>query len=301
MQRFNQLRTKGRDGQLWLSSSMRTIASYKGIYFHIKASYLAGTCHCCCLHGVVLYPQKQCTFQSLSVANLSTRNEEWEACFQTGAAQIYNPCPLQCFKMEEIQSDRGDHWPTCKCYSNNLCAKARILESVHVSLCVCVCVPVSVCIGVCLCDFWKVVSVFVCVVVCLCLCQYVRYLRYGQCLQILCVISHTSALSSWMYTQRKLSNSLTKAKQSKVKPSKAKQSKAMLPKICTETEFKSALPAMQVRTVRYTCDVGSVLPSYLMQSTTAPHTMHWVFGKGWMVLAELRWGWGVTMVCIYCR
>ena len=35
--RFNQLSTKGRDGQLWLSSSMRTIRSYKSIYFHIRA------------------------------------------------------------------------------------------------------------------------------------------------------------------------------------------------------------------------------------------------------------------------
>ena len=155
--------------------------------------------------------------------------------------------------MEEIQSDRGDqqaiaipticaqkraYWRVCMC----LCVSVCVSQSLCVSVCVCVtfgklclCLSVSlcacVCVSLCLC---VLVSVFVCVLVSVSVCKISAL--WTMFTNPVCDQSHLRSLLLDVYTEETFQ--------------KFDQSKAMQCKICTETEFKSALPAMQMRTVR---------------------------------------------------
>ena len=104
-------------------------------------------------------------------------------------------------------------------YSNNVSAKARILESVHVSLCVCVCVPslfVSVCVCVTFGKLCMCLSVSLCACVCVSVCKISAL--WTMFTNPVCDQSHLRSLLLDVYTEETFQ---------KFDQSKAKQSKAM--------------------------------------------------------------------------
>ena len=150
MHRFNQLRTKGRDGQLWLSSSMRTIASYKGIYFHIKASYLARTCHsvvCMVLYCILRNNAHSNPYQ-LQICPWGMRNER--LAFKQVLPRYTIPVLCSASKWRrskviEVTTDQhANAIPT-------ICAQRRAYWRVCMCLCVSVCVSQSLCVSACVC------------------------------------------------------------------------------------------------------------------------------------------------------
>ena len=145
MHRFNQLRTKGRDGQLWLSSSMRTIRSYKGIYFHIKASYLARTCHsvvCIVLYCILRNNTHSNPYQ-LQICPGGMRNER--LAFKQVLPRY--TIPVLCSASKWRRSKVTEVTNMQMLFQQSVCKGAHIVECACVF--VCLCLSVSLCPCVC--------------------------------------------------------------------------------------------------------------------------------------------------------